>query len=213
MSEIAELERSKRRVWARPGSSHDIVVRILRVALPLGVGVLAALLLTAPITSNKGDVSFVLAKDSVEIAKERLRVVEAIYRGEDSKGRPFSLRAGSAVQKSSKEPIVRINDFDARIELSDGPATVTAQKGRYDMDREIVAIEGPMSLQSQGGFALSATNVAVDLKARSLASGGGVEGRLPVGTFSANQLRVDLDSRTATLAGRAHLRITQGFGR
>jgi lipopolysaccharide export system protein LptC len=214
MSEIAEIERSKRRIWARPGSSHDYVIRALRVLLPAGAGVLLAFLVTAPLTGSASDVSFMLAKDSVDIAKERLRVTEAVYRGEDNKGRPFALHAGSAVQKTSREPIIRISDFEARIELSDGPANVTAQKGRYDMDRDILNIDGPMVLQSTDGYQLSANNVNVNLNARTLTSdSGGVNGRMPIGTFSANQLRVDLEGRVVTLDGRAHLHIDQGFGR
>ncbi len=213
MSEIAEIERSKRRIWARPGSGHDRLIRTLRIAFPAAAGILAAFLVTAPITGSKGDVSFVLAKDSVDLAKERLRVVEAVYRGEDTKGRAFSLRAGSAVQKSSREPVLRIKDFDARILLNDGPATVEAKNGRYNMDSEVVNIDGPMSLVSSGGYRLTTRDVAVNLKERALASGGAVDGQMPLGTFAADQLRVDLESRTVTLNGRARLRITQGIGK
>ena len=80
----------------------------------------------------------------MQAAKERMRVSEALYRGEDSKGQPFSLRAGSAVQKSSREPIVDLNDMSARILLSEGPAVLNARKGRYDMDKERVAVDGPV---------------------------------------------------------------------
>jgi lipopolysaccharide export system protein LptC len=213
MSEIAEIERSKRRIWARPGSSHDYLIKTLRIILPAAAGVLAAFLITAPITGNKGDVSFVLAKDSVDIAKERMRVIEAVYRGEDNKGRAFLLRAGSAVQKTSREPIVRIKNFDAKMQMSDGPATVRADNGRYDMGSKIVSIDGPMSLESSGGYRMSTRDVTVDLNDRAMTSGGAVDGQMPLGTFAADQLRVDMESRTVTLNGRARLRITQGIGR
>ena len=150
MSVQAEQQRNVRRHWARPGGSHDRLVKLLKNWLPVSVGVLAALLATAPFTG--GDkVSFVLDKNKVDVASERMRVTEALYRGEDSKGQPFSLRAGSAVQKSSREPIVDLNDMSARILLSDGPAVLTAQKGRYDMESERVAIEGPVQFQAAGG--------------------------------------------------------------
>src|SRR3546814_407598 len=143
---------------------------------PVSVGVLAALLATAPFTG--GDkVSFVLDKNKVEVAKERMRVTEALYRGEDSKGQPFSLRAGSAVQKSSREPIVDLNDMSARILLSDGQALLRAQKGRYDMDTERVAIDGPVQFQSEGGYRLTTRDVGVDLKTRRMQSAGRSEER------------------------------------
>ncbi|WP_375196287.1 LPS export ABC transporter periplasmic protein LptC [Sphingobium sp.] len=208
MSVQADQQRDLRRHWARPGGSHDRLVRLLKNWLPVGVGVLAALLATAPFTG--GDkVSFVLDKNKVEVAKERMRVTEALYRGEDSKGQPFSLRAGSAVQKSSREPIVDLNDMQARILLSDGQALLRAQKGRYDMDTERVAIDGPVQFQSEGGYRLTTRDVGVDLKSRRMQSAGRVDGRIPIGTFSGDHLEADLGARTVTLNGRASLRIEQ----
>ncbi|AEG50209.1 protein of unknown function DUF1239 [Sphingobium chlorophenolicum L-1] len=208
MSLQADQQRDVRRHWARPGGRHDRLVGLLKNWLPVSVGVLAALLATAPFTG--GDkVSFVLDKNKVEVAKERMRVTEALYRGEDSKGQPFSLRAGSAVQKSSREPIVDLNDMSARILLSDGQALLRAQKGRYDMDTERVAIDGPVQFQSEGGYRMTTRDVGVDLKSRRMQSAGRVDGRIPIGTFSGDRLEADLVERTVTLNGRATLRIEQ----
>ena len=208
MSVQADQQRDVRRQWAQPGGSHDRMVKLLKNWLPVAVGVLSALLATAPFTG--GDkVSFVLDKNKVDVAKERMRVTEALYRGEDSKGQPFSLRAGSAVQKSSREPIVDLNSMSARILLSDGPAVLSAQKGRYDMDSERVGIEGPVQFEAAGGYRLTTRDVGIDLKSRRMQSAGRVDGRIPIGTFSADHLEADLGARTVTLNGRANLRIEQ----
>jgi lipopolysaccharide export system protein LptC len=62
MSIQADQQRHARRHWARPGGSHDRLVARLKNWLPIAVGVLAALLVTAPFTG--GDkVSFVLDKN------------------------------------------------------------------------------------------------------------------------------------------------------
>lgn len=213
MSEQALQERSARQIWARPHGAHDRVVKILRIALPAGIGALAMFLMFAPLASPNGDVSFVLAKDSVSMAKERLRVSAATYRGEDSKGRPFEIKAGSAVQRSSQDPVVTLSDLMARIQLDDGPATLSANAGRYDMDREVVQVDGPLVFQTSDGYRVQATDVAVGLKSRKLASGGAVQGQLPLGTFSAGRIRADLSNRTVTLEGRARLHIVQGGAR
>lgn len=208
MSVQAERERGKRHVWAAPGSNHDRLVRPLKRVLPIAIGVLAAFLATAPFT-HQSEISFVLDKNKVDVARERMRVTEALYRGEDSKGQPFSLRAGSAVQKSSHEPVVQLKDLSARILLNDGPAVLTAQQGVYDLDREDVMVQGPVQFQSAGGYRLTTRDVGIDLKARKMESRGRVDGRMPVGTFSANQLKADLRGRTVTLVGNARLRIDQ----
>lgn len=212
MSEAANVVRGHRQVWAAPGSSHDRTIAAMRIALPVAIGVLLGLLAIAPLTVGR-DISFVLAKDRVEVAKERMRVSDAIYRGEDGKGQPFQIRAGSAVQTTSRDPVVRLADLSARILLADGPATIGAKAGRYNMETEHVMIDGPVVFEAADGYRMETRDVGVDLKSRTVASGGPVDGRMPLGTFSANRLTADLPSRTVVLAGRARLHIVQGTGR
>lgn len=208
MSVQAEKQRNARRYWARPGGSHDRLVGLLKNYLPVAVGVLSALLAVAPFA--RGDrVSFVLDKNKVDVASERMRVSEALYRGEDSKGQPFSLRAGSAVQRTSRQPIVELKDMSARILLTDGPAVLNARTGRYDMGTERVAVQGPVQFEAANGYRLTTRDVGIDLKTRRMQSAGRVDGRIPIGTFTADRLEADMGARTVTLNGRASLRIEQ----
>ena len=209
MSERADLDRTMRRMWATSGSSHDRVVRILRFGLPLVIGVVAAVLVFSPFT-QRTEISFLLAKDKVDMASERMKVTRAEYRGQDAKGQPFALLAGSAVQKSSAEPIVRMTDLSGAIRLDDGPATIVARDSAYNMDTEKVAVPGLVQVKSTGGYRIDANNVSIDLKSRSLTGQGGVDGTLNIGHFSANQLSADLDKRIVRLQGNARLRINQG---
>ena len=209
MSERADHDRTMRRMWAASGSSHDRVVRLLRFGLPLVIGVIAAVLVFSPFT-QRTEISFLLAKDKVDMASERMKVTRAEYRGQDSKGQPFALLAGSAVQKSSAEPIVRMNQLSGAIKLNDGPATIAAAAGQYNMDTESVSVPGTVRVRSASGYKLDASNVAINLKSRSLAGTGGVNGALNIGQFSANQLSADLDRRVVRLTGNARLRINQG---
>jgi lipopolysaccharide export system protein LptC len=206
MSEVAARLRSQKRGWAHPGSSHDRLVRLGLIALPLGIGVLTAFLVMAPLLMG-GDMSFVLDKNKVEVAKERLRIDAAEYRGEDAKGRPFHLHAGSAVQRSSAEPVVQLNGLAAEIRLDDGPASLRADRGHYDMTSERVSIDGPLKFQTSDGYVLNTHDATVDLKTRQLESGGAVRGNTPTGVFSANKLTADLERRTVALEGNARLRI------
>lgn len=212
MSEAADRSRDYRQRWAVPGSNHDRVVRLLRIGLPMGIGALFAFLSIAPLTIA-GEMSFLLDKNKVEVAKERLRVTEALYRGEDAKGQAFALRAGSAVQATSREPIVRLEDLSASLAMREGPALLRADRARYDMDAEQVAVVGPVTYQSADGYRLATRDVNIDLKTRTLASEGAVEGRMPLGTFSGGRISADLPARIVRLTGRARLHIVQGAAR
>jgi lipopolysaccharide export system protein LptC len=209
MSEVAIRTRSERQIWAAPGSSHDRLIAGSKLVLPVGIGVLAGFLVMAPLTT-RGDVSFLLDKNKVEVAKERLRIQQAIYRGEDGKGQPFALTAGSAVQKSSREPIVQLNTLSAAISLPDGPATLVANKGNYNMNTEQVAVDGPIRFKAANGYQLDTKNATVDLKTRKMQSGTAVTGTVPQGTFSANGMKADLETHTVILDGNARLRIVPG---
>ncbi|PTQ10739.1 LPS export ABC transporter periplasmic protein LptC [Sphingomonas oleivorans] len=212
MSELADKVRTRRQLWAAAGSSHDRVIRTVRILLPLSIAGLATVLALAPLTMGR-DISFVLAKDRVEVARERMRVSRAVYRGEDAKGQPFQLSAASAVQVTSRDPVVRLDTLSAQIALADGPATINAPKGRYDMSSERVAVDGPVLFNGPDGYHVETRDVTVDLKSRRVTSSGAVDGRMPLGTFSANQLRADLNNRIVILDGRARLHIVQGQSR
>lgn len=209
MSEAAVRERIRKQGWAAPGGLHDFLVRFLKIALPMAIGVLLAFLAVAPLQKRQ-DFSFILDKNKVDVAKERMRVQAARYQGQDNKGRTFTIDAASAVQATSRDPIVEIMGMSAKIGLESGPATLRADKGRYDMDAEKVDITGPIVVTGADGYRLQTRDVAIDLNQRQLQSRGRVDGRMPLGTFSSDRMIANLPERRVTLDGRARLHIVQG---
>jgi lipopolysaccharide export system protein LptC len=209
MSQQADQIRDKRRMFALPGSTLDRTVKLLAIALPALVGAVAAAMLIAPL-GPRGEVSFLLDRNKVDTAADRLRVDEAMYRGEDDKGRPFSLTAGEAVQRSAEVPVVQLADLTARLQLAEGPAVLLAPTGSYNIEEQRVAIDGTVRFAAADGYRMTMRNVAIDLPSRSVSGAGGVEGAIPAGTFSANSLYADLDARVVTLQGRARLRMVPG---
>ena len=207
MSKQADLERTQRQQWALPSGRHDRLIRLLRVGLPSTIGLLVAILAFSPFTGTQ-ELSFVLNKDEVNLSRERMRLIEALYRGEDSKGRPFSLRAGSAVQKTSAEPVLEMTSLTARILLNDGPASILAQRGSYNLNRETMRVNGPLAVNSPD-YNMVASNVELSLKTKSMQSFGAVSGRTKVGTFRADRLKANLETRVVRLDGGVHLRINQ----
>ncbi|NBB25754.1 LPS export ABC transporter periplasmic protein LptC [Porphyrobacter sp. SLTP] len=205
----AQALRSRRQTFAAPGGSHDRLVRFLARALPMGVGVVAALMIITPL-SPRGEVSFLLDRNKVAQIDERLSVDNAMYRGRDNQGRPFSLLAGEAVQRSSVEGLVRMRDLVAQLLLTEGPARLSADGGVYDLEAETVTVDGPVRLTASDGYAMIARGVSVDLKARTMQGDAGVSGEVPAGTFSADTMRADLPARTITLEGNARLTMIPG---
>lgn len=209
MSEAAAREREVRQHWAQPGSQHDRVIRFAKIALPSAVGVLIVFLAIAPLDRNS-EVSFILDKNKVENAPERMRVDVARYTGEDNDGRPFLIVARSAIQRSSELPIVDIRGMMARLGLSEGPVTMVANLAHYNIDEQMVRVIGPIRVSGPEGDRLNTSDVTVDLKQKQVTGSGGVQGRMKLGQFSAGRLRADLGTRTVVLDHGARLKIVQG---
>ena len=205
----AKALRSRRQRFAAPGGSHDKLVAVLARALPAAVGVVAALMVITPL-SPRGEISFLLDRNKVAVIDERLSVENAMYRGRDDKDRPFSLTAGDAVQRSSAEGLVRMDDLVAQLLMTEGPARLTAPGGTYDIDEEIVDVDGEIRMVAADGYSMMARGVSVDLDKQILTGSGGVEGAVPAGTFSADTLRADLEARTVRLQGNARLTMIPG---
>lgn len=205
----AAAMRSERQHFAAPGGSHDRLIKFLAAALPMAIGVVAALMVVTPL-SPRGEVSFLLDRNKVEEIDERLRADKALYRGVDDKGRPFSLTAGEAVQRSSAEGIVRMRDLSAQLLMPEGPAQLVAPGGQYNLNSGLVAVPETVRFTAADGYAMQLDRVVVDLPKRTVTGSGGVSGVVPAGTFSANRLEVDLDARTVSLVGNARLRMEPG---
>ncbi len=209
MSEAAKRDRAVKRHWAEPGSRHDWFVRTTKFVLPILIIALIVVLAIAPF-DKRGDVSFILDKNKVDAAQERMRVDAARYTGTDDKGQKFSINADRAIQPTSDRPIVDIEGMRAQLDLSRGPLSIVALNGRYNLDQQKVAIDGPVRVAGPDGYRLETRDVGIDLKRRSLASNGRVSGQMRLGSFEAGGMTADLGTREVVLTDGVRLKIKQG---
>jgi lipopolysaccharide export system protein LptC len=174
--------------------------------LPAGIGAVLAVMIIAPLFP-RGEISFLLDRNKVAVTRERLRIDHAMYRGEDARGRPFSVTAGNAVQRSAKVQVVQMDDLAARILLTDGPAELKARDGSYNLTENAILVNGPVDFRAADGYRMTTNNVRIDLKQQHVTGSGGVAGAVPSGTFTAQKIEADLEQRTVALEGRARLRM------
>ena len=209
MTEAADLMRGRRRAYAAPDGFHDAMVRLLARVLPAGIGLVAAVMILAPL-SPRGEISFLLDRNKVAVAPERIRVANAMYRGRDSQGRGFMVNAASAVQVSVSDPIVRMNSLTATLDMPEGTAKLFAPEAAFDFDHDMVQVSGPVTFATADGYRLGASNVSIDLNNRRVTGSGGISGEVPSGTFSAGAIRADLVERVVALEGNARLHMVPG---
>jgi len=209
MSEAARRDLAVKRHWAEPGSRHDLFVRATKVVLPVLIIGLLVVLAIAPF-DKRGDVSFILDKNKVDAAEERMRVEAARYTGTDDKGQKFSINADRAIQPTSDRPVVDIQGMRAQLALENGPLSIVALNGRYNLDQQKVAVDGPVRVAGPDGYRLETRDVGIDLKNRNLASRGRVVGDMRLGHFEAGRMTADLGTRKVVLTDGVRLNIRQG---
>jgi lipopolysaccharide export system protein LptC len=209
MTAQADAIRNRRRQFAAPGGSHDRLVGLLKKALPAGIGAVAAVMIIAPLTP-RGEVSFLLDRKKVAVTQDRLAVDHAQYRGTDNDDRPFEVTAGKAVQAAPTVPVVAMSDLQARIQMNEGPARVSAGHGNYNYTTDKISSSEPVTFDAADGYSMVMRNVDIDLKTRTASGAGGVDGTVPSGTFSSQRITADLAARTIALEGNARLRMVPG---
>ena len=166
MSEAARRDLARKRHWAEPGSRHDQrrAGDQVRPADP-DPRRCSVILAIAPF-DKRGDVSFIFDKNKVDAAQERMRVEAARYTGTDDKGQKFAISAERAIQPTSDRPVVDIKGMRAQLDLERGPLSIVAPRGRYNLDKQKVAINGPVRVAGPDGYRLETRDVGIDLKNR-----------------------------------------------
>lgn len=209
MTQQADSLRGRRQRFAAPGGFHDRMVRLIAVGMPALIGALLAVLVIAPF-APRGEISFLLDRNKVAMVTDRMRVVRAMYRGQDDSGRNFSVTAGSAIQHSQDKDEVDMRDITARVMLTDGPASLTTGAGIYDFAKQQIDVPSPVNFETSDGYRMVTAGADIDIGRRRLVSQGRAEGRIPAGTFSADRISADLEARTITLDGHARLTMEPG---
>ncbi len=207
MSELAAREREARRHSMMPGGPRDAFVAIAKWVFPAASILLTVVLIVLPLSATQ-EFSFLLSKDSAPHAGERLRIQQATYRGETTKGEPFEIRARSGVQKTSAVPVVVLSGLSARVEQAVGPAMVTAPSGEFFIEQNRLRVNGPVVARSASGYSLDGNSIDVDINANRVTASEPVSGTLPMGEFSANSFSADITGRKVSMTGGVKLRIT-----
>jgi lipopolysaccharide export system protein LptC len=190
-----------------PGGPRDLFIATAKWVLPLASVALLIVLIMLPLSARQ-EFSFLLSKDSAARAGERLRMQEATYRGETSRGEPFEITAKSGVQKTSAVPVVILSGLSARLEQQQGPATVTAPRGEFFIEENRLRVDGPVVARSASGYSLDGNAIDVDISTNRVSTTQPVAGTLPMGTFSADSFTADIQGREVRLDGGVKLRIT-----
>lgn len=176
----------------RRARRHSIVVRVLRIALPLGVvaGGLGLFLFTyfkpMQMFEKMPDISGKLAVQGSKITMELPRIA-----GFTRDQRAYELNAETAVQDITKPDLVELQNLRAKMEMQDKDVVqLTATSGTYNTKADKVVLHDQIVVTSQQGYKALLREAAVEMKKGNVVSEQPVEITLPSGLLKANRMEI-----------------------
>ena len=176
----------------RRAGRHSIVVRIARIALPIGVivGLTVLVLFTyfqpMQMFDKLPSVSGKLGVQGSKITMELPRIA-----GFTRDQRAYELNAESAVQDIARPDIVELQNLRAKMELQDKDVVqLTANSGTYNTKADKIVLRDQVIVTSQQGYKALLREAAVEMKKGNVVSELPVEITLPNGTLKANRMEI-----------------------
>jgi lipopolysaccharide export system protein LptC len=176
----------------RTAGRHSILVRVVRVALPLAVvgGLTALVLFTyfAPmqIFDKLPTVSGKLGVQGSKITMELPKIA-----GFTRDSRAYELNAETAVQDIASPDVIELQSLRARMELADNDEVLlTANSGTYNTKGDKIILRDQIVVKSSQGYSARLREAAVEMKKGSVVSEQPVEITLQNGMLKANRMEI-----------------------
>ena len=185
----------------------DGFITCMRYGLPVVALIFGLTTMLWPIVMGE-EVSFTLSRDDVSRTNDQLVSQGLYYTGTDARDRKFEIRASSGKQDSPTAPTIELDAIAATMDLDDGvKATVMADGGIYETESERLVVGGKVALATDHGYELELSGVEVRLGDRYAEASGGVRGKTPLGSLSADRMEMDIDKATGKFEGNVRIHI------
>ncbi|MEM7168736.1 MAG: LPS export ABC transporter periplasmic protein LptC [Pseudomonadota bacterium] len=187
-------------------NSYSQFVSSLKVILPATAVALIILVAVWPYVVTKESGFRVQAiKNPMEEA-QNLNMINARFSGFDEKSQPFNITADMASQEQGNSEQIDLQLPKADIELRDGSwLALTAKKGHYDQEKEILDLVGSVNLFHDKGFEMRTESAQVSLKDGSAQGDVPVEGQGPMGTLTAEGFEIVDRGAVILFTGKSHM--------
>jgi lipopolysaccharide export system protein LptC len=167
-------------------AQYSRFVARMKIALPVVAGVILLLVLLFPQFRGETERFRVGVKKLDDITSDVLSMVNARYVGTDDDGHPYTITAASAKERSSEDKAIDLVDPKADLTTSDGHwVKITATKGVYDRNQQILDLGGQVDVYQQEGYELHSTAARFSVKDRIATGNAPVNGKGSFGTIAA----------------------------
>lgn len=186
------------------------LVRRLRLILPT-LGLALVLVFFFNTRSNKPDDAFLKDFEDISTSADELRMANPRFAGVDDKGRPFEITAESAMQTSNDRNFVELDQPRAVQGDGDAVSVVTADRGLYQSETNILDLEENVTLAHEIGadtYVLRTPSATVAIKDEIVTSDSGVGGESDDGgALRADRMKAYNGEGRVVFEGNVRMRI------
>jgi lipopolysaccharide export system protein LptC len=194
----------------RAAARHSRFVRFLRLAIPVGILLVAAVIVVATFF-NPFRLIAAFPIDPGKISLSGTKIVMELPRlnGFTSDSRPYELTARAAAQDITKPDILELKDINALVELKDGQhVTIKSINGIYDTKGELLKLNDHIVLTSSSGYEGYLSEATVNVTTGYIVSEHPVEVKLLNGWLNSNRLEVMENGDLIRFGGGVELNLT-----
>jgi len=185
---------------------HSRMVFVMRLMLPIVAAVLlGALVLWSKLGLDTDRFSLALAAIGPQQI-DSLAMTNPHFQGVDEKKRPFNVTAKMAMQLDKKGDLIALTAPEADITLESGNwLTVNSESGRYERAKQILELNGDVSIFHDQGYEMHTRDVRIDLAANRATGHQPVAGQGPAGDLAAQGIDIADGGKRVFLLGRSHV--------
>jgi LPS export ABC transporter protein LptC len=191
----------------RRARRHSLLVKILRIALPIGAaGVAAFYALTLGVSWQMG--AGRLKVGEIELTPDDLTMKNATYFGLTKDGGRYEVRAKKAILEFNKEAPIKLIDIDGDLlQANDVTTKLKAKHGLLDNAKSELELYDGIEIDASNGMKARMSRAMVYSKEHRIVSKHPVDLRMPTGRVQGATMTMRSDTREATFVGdvKAHL--------
>lgn len=180
----------------------------LKVSLPvLALGIVGYLTYRSYEGQTDTRVSIDVVEDVVKL-DAGMKVSGIAFEGKSKTDRPFSVTALSATETNGDKDLVKLEEPQAQIELSDITwIAITAERGLYNRKLDQVELDGDVTVYHDNGMKFVTEQAAMDLTTNSASGSKPVTGSDDYKQISAEGFEMLDDGATVLFKGKSHMKI------
>lgn len=176
----------------RAARRHSRWVRVLRIALPAAVALVAVVVfLVTYFNPLRMLVKLPINVGNLVVSGTKITMERPHLSGYTPDARAYELSADAAAQDLTKPDIVELHNIHGKVEMQDkSTLSMSAVIGIYNSKGETLKLERNIDLSSSTGYAGHLSEALIDIRSGHLVSDQPVHVKLLQGTLDANRLEI-----------------------